>query len=192
MKTIYHRFLAAVAAVGMAATGIAADDVSMSDKEFMKNASQVATSQRELGQIAHVRGSTMDVRNLGAALVKEHTDALQELAALARSKRVEIDIEPTAGQKHMIGSLDNKTGIDFDKEFREHVSKDHEKAVKVFRDTAKDSRDPDVRAYALKHLAELEKHYSAAMGGPQPEGAPKVTTEARTGPLGSEVQVRTQ
>ena len=49
----------------------------------------------------------------------------------------------------------------FDNEFKEHVAKDHEKVIKSFSDAAKDSKDPDVKAFAERNLESLKEHHSA-------------------------------
>jgi len=142
------------------------DTVSKEDKEFFKNAGEINMTETALGRLAQEKAFSPEVKALGATLVADHTAMTADLAALAKQKRVEMDIEATARQKTMLAAFDNKTGVDFDREFREHVAKDHAKAIKMFTDAEKDSKDPDVKAFAAKNLASLQAHLQM-VGGKQ-------------------------
>lgn len=155
--------LAAVLAIG-ATNCLAQDDaLTREDKEFLKNASEIGITEVELGKLAEQKGGP-EVKKLGAMLVADHSKSNQELATLAKSKKVELKMEPAATQKQMLSAFEGKSGAEFDKEFKEHVTKDHEKAIKTFQDAAKDAKDPDVKAFATKNLKGLQAHHSAAGG----------------------------
>jgi putative membrane protein len=55
-------------------------------------------------------------------------------------------------------SLEKATGADFDREYVEHMVKDHRKDVKEFEEAAKSLSDPDLRAFAQKTLPTLQEH----------------------------------
>lgn len=142
------------------------DAVTKEDKEFFKNAGEVNTTETALGRLAQEKAFSPEVKALGATLEADHTAMTADLVALAKQKGVELTIEPTARQKTMLAAFKDKTGVEFDREFREHVAKDHAKAIKMFTDAAEDSKDADVKAYALKNLAALQGHLQA-VGGKQ-------------------------
>jgi len=144
----------------------AADDVSKSDKEFFKNAGELNSTEIALGRMAKEKAFSPEMKALGATLEADHTAMTSELVALAKQKKVEMTIEPTATEKAMLASFKDKSGAEFDREFREHVAKDHEKAVKMFAKVAEDTTDADVKAFAVKNLAAIQAHYQA-VGGKQ-------------------------
>ncbi|CAN5479943.1 hypothetical protein BH18VER1_BH18VER1_20790 [soil metagenome] len=145
---------------------VAADAVSREDKEFFKNAGEINMTEIALGRMAQERGFSPEIKALGAKLQADHAKMTEELAALAQQKGVTMDIEPAATEKKMLSSFQAKSGAEFDREFREHMSKDHAKAMHTFEDAAKDSKDADVKAYATKSLPMLKAHYEA-VGGKQ-------------------------
>jgi putative membrane protein len=157
-------FIAIVAAAGLATFADAQEDaLTKQDKEFLKKASELGMTETELGKLATQRGSSAEVKALGKKLAADHAKANADLEKLAKSKKVELKMDETLAQKQMISSFEKKSGAEFDKEFKEHVAKDHEKAIKTFSDAAKDTKDPDVKAFAEKNLESLKEHHSAAM-----------------------------
>jgi putative membrane protein len=57
--------------------------------------------------------------------------------------------------------LKTKQGSDFDKAYARQEVKDHEEAVKLFKDASR-SKDPDIAAFAQKILPTLEHHLAMA------------------------------
>ena len=153
----------AAAALSLASIGLAQTDaITKEDKEFLKNASEMGATEVALGQLAAEKGTAADVKALGARLVADHTASNAEIAALAKAKKVELAMIPAATQRNMLHRFEGKSGTEFDKEFREHVAKDHEKAIKMFTDAAADAKDADVKAFALKNLDVLKAHFELA------------------------------
>lgn len=140
------------------------DAVTKEDKEFFKNAGEMNMTEIALGRLAQERAFSPEVKSLGATLMADHQAMNEDLIALAKTKGVELTIEPNVAQKTMLSAFKDKTGADFDREFREHVMKDHEKAIKMFEDAAKDSKDPEVKAFATKNLGALHAHHHAVGG----------------------------
>jgi putative membrane protein len=157
------RTLVTVAGLAVTSLGVAQTDaITKEDKEFLKNASEMGSTEVSLGQLAVEKGTGADVKALGAKLVADHTASTQEISALAKAKKVDIAMIPAATQRKMLSSFEGKTGAEFDKEFREHVAKDHEKAIKMFTDAAADAKDADVKAFALKNIPVLNSHFELA------------------------------
>jgi putative membrane protein len=164
-----HKSFSAFATVALAAlvsavTAFAADDVSREDKEFLKNASELGMTQIQLGQLAVQKATSPELKALGGMLVAHHGKSNQDLVLLAQKKGVELKMEPTRAQKQMLGQFELKTGAEFDKELMEHVRKDHEKALRTFADAAADSKDADIKAFAVANVAPMREHYKMAGG----------------------------
>ena len=147
----------------------AGDELSRGDKQFLKDASEMALAEIELGKLAQSNGSSLDVKQLGNKLIADHTKSLSELKAIAKAKKVELDWKPTTQQSRVLLAFEKKSGVEFDKEFREQVGDDNEKAIKIFQDTAKNTKDTDVRAYASRSLVALRTHRLLASGIGSPE-----------------------
>jgi len=168
MKTKLHSLLLLGALLLASSVPVLAqtDAVTKEDKEFFKNAGELNMTEIALGQLAQEQAFSPEVKALGATLVADHTGMTADLTALAKQKGVEMTIESTVGQKKMLAAFKGKTGVEFDREFREHVAKDHATAIKMFTDAMKDSKDADVKAFAGKNLASLQAHHQM-VGGKQ-------------------------
>jgi putative membrane protein len=165
MKHILHLSAAALAALTLATSGLAADTLSREDKEFLKNAGELGMTEVVLGNLAVEKATSPELKALGARLVADHTVSNEELVALAVKKGVQMTLEPTAVQKKMLANFKDKSGAEFDKELMEHVRKDHEKGLHAFTDAAEDSKDPDIKAFAMKNIAVMQQHHLMSGGG---------------------------
>ena len=165
MKNFLYVSTTALAAIILATTGLAADALSREDKEFLKNAGELGITEVVLGNLAVERATSPELKALGARLVADHTKSNEELVALAVKKGVEMTLEPTGAQKKMLANFKDKSGAEFDKELMEHVRKDHEKGLHAFTDAAEDSKDPDIKAFAMKNIAVMQQHHLLSGGG---------------------------
>jgi putative membrane protein len=143
---------------------MAADALSHGDKEFLKDAGELGSTEVALGNMAVAQATSPELKTLGTRLVADHSASNKELVALAVSKGVEMTIEPTAMQKKMLASFKAKAGAEFDKELMEHVRKDHLKPIALFTKAANASADPDVKPFAVKSLPALQEHSTMAGG----------------------------
>lgn len=92
-------------------------------------------------------------------MVKDHTKANEELMAAAKAKGLKVPIEPGMMQKGMKEKFEHQSaGADFDHDYMEHMVKDHETDVELFRKASADTTlDPDLRALARKTMDESER-----------------------------------
>lgn len=153
-----------LSALSIATSAIAADALSREDKEFLKNAAELGVTEVELGKLAVAKATSAELKALGARLVADHTASNDELIALAVSKGVEMKLEPTSVGKKMLADFKAKVGAEFDKELMEHVRKDHEKGLRTFADAAADSKDADIKAFAMKNVAVMKEHHQLSTG----------------------------
>ena len=162
MKRLTFLTCAALAAFAIQPV-IGADDISREDKEFIKNAGELGLTEVQIGQLAAKNATSPELQALGAKLVADHTASNDELVKLAVSKNVQLTMEPTSAQKQMLAKFEAKTAR-FDKEMMEHIRKDSEKGLRTYADAAADSKDADIKAFAVKTVSSLTEHYKMAGG----------------------------
>lgn len=128
------------------------------DQTFLMNAAKGGMMEVEMGKMAVKMGKSADVKNVGKTLVADHTRANGELMALAKAKGVKLPPAP----KMQKMSADN-----FDSKFLTQAAQDHQKDIAAFERAAKNSKDPEVKAFAKKMVPVLKGHMGAvkkAMG----------------------------
>lgn len=130
-----------------------------SDKSFFENAASAGMYEVEAGKLAAARGGDPKVKQFGERMVKDHTAANEELKALAAKKNVALPTELMRRHKMMLDELkDEKDGKEFDEAFKREMLASHKEAVTLFSNAAKNSKDPDVKAFAAKTLPTLQHH----------------------------------
>jgi putative membrane protein len=161
----YTEGIVAALAIVLGGQTHAADAITGQDKEFIKNAAELGLTEVETGRLAEQKATSPDLKKFGARMVADHSKVNDELMALAKAKGVDVKAELTSSQKKEVSGLSEKSGAEFDKEYREHQIKDHEKAIKAFTKASTDAKDPEVKAFAAKHLPHLQEHLMMIQGG---------------------------
>lgn len=127
---------------------------------FMKNAAIASMIEIDLGELA-LQSANPDIRKFAAMMVKDHIDANKELRALAYESEILLPISYYPDQKEHINKIENLTGFNFDKQYIAMMVDEHSKTIALFNSGA-DTKEKDVRKFALKMLPVLDRHYSRA------------------------------
>lgn len=131
----------------------------VSDQDFFTKASSDGAAEVQLGQLAVQKASSPQTRDLAQQLVKDHTAANKQLAALADRKHANVVLQPQPSD--LMDKLQSLSGSDFDKAYASAMVGGHQKAIALF-DSASHSSDPDVAAFAGKTLPTLKHHLQMA------------------------------
>jgi putative membrane protein len=131
------------------------------DQTFLKEASQAGMAEVQMGRLAAQKGHSHAVRQLGQKLVQDHSKANQELKLLASQKSVTLPTDTPTEAESMLAHLRALEGAEFDKELKKHAIEGHQKAIQQFQ-TAAQSADSDVKAFAEKTLPVLKEHLKMA------------------------------
>jgi putative membrane protein len=129
------------------------------DAEILVDAAEFDLEQRELGKLAQSRGVSAAVKDLGKMMEKHHNDAFAQLSTLAKEKQISI---PTAitedGQKEYdrLSKVDVKN---FDKEYLDHVYKEHHDAIDDFTQDAQATKSVEIKAYLESMISTLKNHH---------------------------------
>jgi putative membrane protein len=97
-------------------------------------------------------------------MVKDHTQANEELSKIISQKGATLPTEATAASTREMDHMKNLSGAEFDRAYVKHMAKDHKEAVKEFEKAAKDAKDPDIKAFAAKTLPTLQQHETTLQG----------------------------
>jgi putative membrane protein len=137
--------------------------LSRADKEFIEEAASGGLTEVEVGKIMAQRSGHSGVRQFAEMLVKDHTQANEELRRIAASAGVSLPATPEAKHRAMIERLANEKGADLDRTFiRNFGVKEHEKDIRDFRKQADNGENPQLRAFAAKTLPKLQEHLAMA------------------------------
>ncbi len=136
--------------------------LSRGDAKFIKECAQAGLMEVKMGQTAKDHGSSPDVKNFGEKLVKDHTKANEKLSQLAGQKGVNLAREMEVKHTNMIKDMEAKSGPEFDRNFIEHVVKDHKKDISRFEQASRGLDDSELKAFASEMLPTLRAHLTEA------------------------------
>jgi putative membrane protein len=143
------------------------------DSKFLEKAASADMLEVESGRLAAQKATNPQLKRFGQKMAADHAQATGKLRALAARKGVALpSVMSDDHQKKLAKLREEKAGEDFDARFRDLMVDSHEDAVSLFEHTAKDGKDPDVRAFAAKMLPKLQQHQAAANALPRIIKAP--------------------
>jgi putative membrane protein len=156
--------LAVVAcAVGFAAMPVPADDKKpLTDNDFVAKAGSCMLHQIELGKLAQTNAQDAEVKKFAERMVTDHTKALEDLRTAARSANIPVPDKMNADDQKEVDRFRTLKGADFDKQYIEHMVKDHQKSETVLTQASKDLKDPGLKGFATRSLPSVQEHLKQA------------------------------
>jgi len=156
------RILLVGAAALLAFTVQAWADAPPADKTFANKAAAGGLAEVELGRLAEKNASSANVKAFGQRMVTDHTQANQELMAIAKQQNLVLPKTPDDATKSKMTSLAAKKGSAFDQAYAADMVQDHQEDVADFEKEATSGQDPALKNFALKYLPVLKQHLSMA------------------------------
>jgi putative membrane protein len=132
------------------------------DLKFMREMTQANLAEVQAGKMAASKASSGEVKKYGQHMVDDHGKALSEARSLAKAKGVQAPSQPAKKHQAAMKKLEKEKGEGFDKAFMQQMVKDHEEALKLHEDAAKNAKDPQLKAAAEKSVPVIEKHLEEA------------------------------
>jgi len=129
--------------------------------QFLQQAATGGLVEIAMGEIGQQKASLKSIKDFAAMIEKDHTEANAELNALASAKGIKLPVEITAMKKKHLKDLNETTGKDFDSYYINMMVEDHIDDIALFKGATK-SPDMTIRAFAVKTLPVLQKHYKQA------------------------------
>lgn len=128
------------------------------DVKFITDMAEACLIEIKIGNIAKQKGSDKRVKNFGAMMVKDLTKGRLQLDSLARLKKIQLPDSISPNNEVPIDQLSQKKGKDFDRAYLEKMSSDYRNAIAQFQHTARYGYDPQIKAFASRHLMTVQRH----------------------------------
>ncbi|MBB1286023.1 DUF4142 domain-containing protein [Flavisolibacter sp. BT320] len=132
------------------------------DTEFLVESASGGLMEVQLGEYASQNAVSADVKAFGQRMVTDHGKANEELKAMAAAKNIALPANPGTEHQNHITDLRQKTGADFDKAYMRMMVDDHKEDIEDFEEAAKNAKDPEIKAFAAKHVPILQQHLQQA------------------------------
>jgi putative membrane protein len=158
---------AALFASGMAVASVPAyaqttTAATKEDQTFLTKAIEGNLAEIELGKLAQEKAQSQELKDFGAMLVKDHTDANTKAMDLAKQINITAPTQPSKKHLQEHDRLSKLSGARFDREFAQHMVTDHKGDIADFTKQSKmKAGDPTV-SFASETLPVLQKHLQTA------------------------------
>jgi putative membrane protein len=143
------------------------DDYTMSNQEFVTQASSGNNFEIAAGALAQSKGSNSAVIHFGEHMVTDHGAAAAEMKVLADQKGWTVMPANQMEVKHQqnLAILAAASGTDFDKKFAQIMVDSHQETVALFENGAMEGGVPDgdLRNMAAAKLPTLRTHLQDAI-----------------------------
>ena len=153
----------------------AAQQAGTTPATFVKTAAEDGLTEIALAKLAETKSSNSDIKQFAQKMDQDHGQANAQLAQLAHTKGLTVPNELDKKHQAMVTAMSHKSGAAFDASYSEHMAKAHEKAVALF-ESAAQSSDKDVAAFAHKMLPTLHEHQQMANNLEQHNGAKRTAS----------------
>ena len=146
----------------VAAPVLAQDKMSNDDQAAMKQLASDNLAEINAGKMAASKAQSPDVKKFAEQMVQDHTKMLEDLKSMAKAKGVALPDSAPIKDTAQAKLLERKSGGEFDKDFMEHMVKDHEKAVKETENIAAKAKDPQFKSAVQQANGKIREHLQMA------------------------------
>ena len=112
---------------------------------------------------AKAKAQNAEVRKFAEQMITDHTKTSDELKQIAAKRYLGLPTVALARHQRMLDELTNEEDMDeFDDEYMSMQVKVHSQAVERFESAAENETDPELKAFAVRHLPHLRMHLDNA------------------------------
>ena len=141
--------------------------LSTSDAAFMIRAARGGMAKVQMCQLAQRNGRSEAVKRFGQHMVSHHGRSNQDMIALAQQKQITPPGSIGAEHQRIYDDLAKLRGSAFDRAYAEAMVRDHQEDLRLYQEEAANGTDPDVKAFAARHVPLLQEHLRMAQRLPQ-------------------------
>ena len=134
------------------------DATSSTDRKFLQEAAEGGLAEIAAGKLAQERGASEQVKEIGNALVEDHTQANQKLMEIAEGEGIDLPNEIGRKKQKALSKLEQASGEDFDRQFLRQQEKAHRQNIARFEQAAEQSENEAIKQFAADTLPTLQKH----------------------------------
>jgi putative membrane protein len=156
---------------GASDTAMASDTDAMAsgpvtDTQFYTQALRGGEKEIAASQMVSRQSTNADIKQAATKIASDHTAMGKKITSAAGSKVT----APTADSA-MTASLQGKTGADLDRAYLDQMVTDHQKAIAMFENAAKNASTPEAKKLATDGLPKLRDHLKTVQQLQQKSGS---------------------
>ena len=134
-------------------------ELSSADRKFVLQTAEGGMAEVEAGKLAQQHGQSDAVKEIGATLVEDHTQANEELKQVASEQGIDLPQQIGRKKQNALSKLEQATAEEFDRVFLRQQEKNHRQGIERFEHVAEQSENEAIKQFAAKKLPTLRKHH---------------------------------
>jgi putative membrane protein len=143
-------------------SAISQQKMAQEDQKRFQGLAEANLAEVETGKLAQEKARADEVKKFGEHMVEDHGKMLEEMKQMAEKKGAKVPDKPNKEHQAAMKKLEKASGESFDAAYMQQMVKDHQKALKLAQDTAKNAKDPELKAAAQKAAPDIQKHLKMA------------------------------
>jgi putative membrane protein len=163
----------------------ATTELNAQDKAYLQAVHQANLAEVEAGKLAQSKGSSQQVKDLGAMMVTDHTKLDAALRQLATAAKVSLPAAPTADQQAMQAKLASAPAGEFDAMYLSGQIVGHAQVMRLGAMEAAAGADAAVKKAAAAAAPIVAEHYREFVAAANRMGLPGKVKAGRTTDLAS-------
>ena len=132
------------------------------DSTFVMEAASGSMMEIEAGRLAEQNATNPRVKAFGAMMVRDHSNASNELRALTSSRSMMLPDSMTAKHKQHLEAMRKMTGSAFDTHYIQMMNTAHNEDINKFQVASNNAQDTAIRGFATRSLPILRMHKDSA------------------------------
>jgi len=141
-------------------------------KGFAMKAAEGGMLEVKLSQLAQQKAQSQQVKDLAKMLEQDHTQANNQLMALAKQKNIDLPSDLKGEAQETYEAFQKLEGSDFDNAYLLCNVKDHLQDIMMFQKEAQKGTDPEIKQWAAQTLPHLQQHAAHINTVAQASGLP--------------------
>jgi putative membrane protein len=141
----------------------------LTDDQVLRKVHHINLEEIDAGKLAQQKGTTREVKDYGATLVRDHTKADQDTKALASKMNVDLEKvkddarhrEKQQAMQDKMDQLKKMSGKEFDRTFAQMMADGHHQAIAMVKAARVDAK-PEMRSFLDGLLPALQRHEDMA------------------------------
>ncbi len=134
------------------------------ETQYLVNAAEVNLEGILLGQLAESRSKNNSVKSLAKIMIAFNQEGLRNVNALALKKSIKMPSFSTQNAQEKYEKLNAiERNHVFDKTYCDMVITEHQAAITMFDKVYSESKDTDIKEWALTTLTDLRSHLDQAL-----------------------------
>lgn len=129
---------------------------------FVKEAGAGNAAEVKMAELALKNAESQEVKDFAQMMIKDHTQANEDLAAVAKNHNITFPPDAPAKEKALGKKMLDVKGKAFDKAYVKHAVADHTKDVADYKKAAGEVKDEKLVEYVQKTTPIIEGHLDAA------------------------------